>query len=1119
MRRVAVVALRHPEHPNLYLHQLRADSGRWTIPGGHMHDGELPKEAARRELFEETGIDLDEMEELRNGQYGGSLVGQDHDPVQVYLFGATIPPERCTAANDPDHEAVTFKYLDPTTCENLAVPPERNILLQYLQQGKTVEKAEKTAAERESEKIRENRKSPEAQRPHDFKPARWTHPNGHPRCILCGSEERIDDRCKGYDPAERAPSGLAKGVMRRKAPFNPEGDYGVHHEYDLKDWQDYESSAIDDYAPEEDLPEHEVKGAMRENIETMDPHARKRALHRLHSLTETRKNPLSGEIEYLLHRGMSTKEHDRYLKVGNKIDHDSRSSWTPRLTTAVGFAEDAQNIKSRTGGGKLVSAWVPESKIAHVPMMYGKTPWGQPGQNPHRHEFEVIVDPGHNSELHDVRSGEQGFKKPTSAPQQLTLPGLKPPADIHRKITERGKKLAASEDLMNLMALEKGRHGDWRKEGYRLSYNPPAAEHGPYALHSVIAKDPAGHLAGQLHAEDMGDGTFMAHIVEVHPVHQRKGLATAMYAAMQRKTGLKATPDLEAQTKEGGKLWAGMRGKLGKSDYHGFGLPMGWISPTGEFYEMEGSAHHRWSIPEEANVGEPKDDDDEKPILDAYHKGWISVGHAGELNIQGHPSVIGKRTHPAMKMARDIVQGVMANQPEETHVVVQQAGHEHPFTTASVPVDHFVRHGTILPRHKLSKGELEKMSRARITFPKLGIGTQDHNVNVITTPRQRQITARAAANEIFPKVPGDVRMQLRGGKRIDRMIRASKQAGSVVGSSNPAGTRSEGRKTFATVFGDRASVRAKQSPAQRLDRQKQIASTVAHEANHLVFNKLTEKLGDKTLRHKVLSKLLDHAFPDAHDRNVLFRYVKARGYDPMDFHSFQEETVNAVQDVLTDPEHRKHFEDWYAKHHGGSLGFKGTQAMTNRLKHGWGRLALAAKQVDESFAKAEYLEKVMDSQYLKDANQGYTALVPVTLGGRKELAPGIPFHITVKMFRKPGEPLTPEHMKRVEDRLERFKLPVPHHSQLRLEPASFVSPRTGQTYYSLKVHGMPKEYGELYDHFRDVGITYPEYMPHVTIDKDMYDDIKAGRIPMDTLKLEVHHPELKLGPKTLKVLA
>ncbi len=64
----------------------------------------------------------------------------------------------------------------------------------------------------ETEKIKANREKPENQKPHDFEAAEWTHPNGHPRCIHCGCEERSSDgdadgmtngkpsQCEGYKP-------------------------------------------------------------------------------------------------------------------------------------------------------------------------------------------------------------------------------------------------------------------------------------------------------------------------------------------------------------------------------------------------------------------------------------------------------------------------------------------------------------------------------------------------------------------------------------------------------------------------------------------------------------------------------------------------------------------------------------------------------------------------------------------------------------------------------------------------------------------------------------------------------------------------------------------------------
>lgn len=69
----------------------------------------------------------------------------------------------------------------------------------------------------ETERIRRNSK--QAKFPHEFMPARWTHKNGHPRCLICGDEETTDGICRG----------LEKATIRIGHPFTPlksAGGYG-----------------------------------------------------------------------------------------------------------------------------------------------------------------------------------------------------------------------------------------------------------------------------------------------------------------------------------------------------------------------------------------------------------------------------------------------------------------------------------------------------------------------------------------------------------------------------------------------------------------------------------------------------------------------------------------------------------------------------------------------------------------------------------------------------------------------------------------------------------------------------------------------------------------------------
>jgi len=64
--------------------------------------------------------------------------------------------------------------------------------------AKKLTEAQRAEVELETERIRERCKTPEARQPHAFKAAEWTHPNGHPRCAVCGDEEPVGGRCEGY---------------------------------------------------------------------------------------------------------------------------------------------------------------------------------------------------------------------------------------------------------------------------------------------------------------------------------------------------------------------------------------------------------------------------------------------------------------------------------------------------------------------------------------------------------------------------------------------------------------------------------------------------------------------------------------------------------------------------------------------------------------------------------------------------------------------------------------------------------------------------------------------------------------------------------------------------------
>lgn len=113
---------------------VRRDTGKLTLPGGHLLPGEEPLDGARRELREETGLDPDFLEYLGDGE-----AGAPDRPLRVHAFRCEDPnggdPH---PALDPDREAAAYEWREPHDCpgdDAAAVPNHRNITLLHLELG------------------------------------------------------------------------------------------------------------------------------------------------------------------------------------------------------------------------------------------------------------------------------------------------------------------------------------------------------------------------------------------------------------------------------------------------------------------------------------------------------------------------------------------------------------------------------------------------------------------------------------------------------------------------------------------------------------------------------------------------------------------------------------------------------------------------------------------------------------------------------------------------------------------------------------------------------------------------------------------------------------------------
>jgi hypothetical protein len=133
--------------------------------------------------------------------------------------------------------------------------------------------------------------------------------------------------------------------------------------------------------------------------------------------------------------------------------------------------------------------------------------------------------------------------------------------------------------------------------------------------------------------------------------------------------------------------------------------PRGWISPEGRFLETKEhwrSITYQFKRPESRSVPQisPEDEAEGERVAQlAYHHGWISLGHAGELNAIGHERTLRSLQGPAVLALRKL----LSNAPELSIHIELQIGsfdpslgvHEN-FDVRMYDLDRFIKRGRLI---------------------------------------------------------------------------------------------------------------------------------------------------------------------------------------------------------------------------------------------------------------------------------------------------------------------------------------------------------------------------------------------------------------------------------------
>ncbi|RME84946.1 MAG: NUDIX domain-containing protein [Zetaproteobacteria bacterium] len=120
MIRIALVAA-CDEEARILLLQRRPDqsfAGMWSLPGGKIEPGEAPLRAARRELWEETGLSGSSWRRL-------GVVRGNKPYVRFYLFS-------CRVTGDPPRPEARYRWAELQALSRLPMPPANEAIVHKL---------------------------------------------------------------------------------------------------------------------------------------------------------------------------------------------------------------------------------------------------------------------------------------------------------------------------------------------------------------------------------------------------------------------------------------------------------------------------------------------------------------------------------------------------------------------------------------------------------------------------------------------------------------------------------------------------------------------------------------------------------------------------------------------------------------------------------------------------------------------------------------------------------------------------------------------------------------------------------------------------------------------------
>lgn len=126
--RYAVILVKNPTNSQQYLMGIRKDNKKINFPAGGINNNEDPRDGARRELLEETGLKATSLKCI-----GCYKKEKNSKPIIVYVYQASVDGNP-TLEKDPDKEFQSIFWKNPKEIpeKDLHIPTEENSGLKAL---------------------------------------------------------------------------------------------------------------------------------------------------------------------------------------------------------------------------------------------------------------------------------------------------------------------------------------------------------------------------------------------------------------------------------------------------------------------------------------------------------------------------------------------------------------------------------------------------------------------------------------------------------------------------------------------------------------------------------------------------------------------------------------------------------------------------------------------------------------------------------------------------------------------------------------------------------------------------------------------------------------------------